>query len=42
VYPAASPGGWHLLGTTDAVLWDDDRSSPALLPPGTPVRFEPA
>lgn len=42
VYPSASPGGWHLLGTTDAVLWDDDRPAPALLPPGTPVRFEPA
>jgi KipI family sensor histidine kinase inhibitor len=41
VYPSASPGGWHLLGTTDAVLWDDGLPTPALLPPGTPVRFEP-
>lgn len=41
VYPSASPGGWHLLGRTDAVLWDLDREPPALLAPGTRVRFEP-
>ncbi len=40
VYPTASPGGWALLGTTDAVLWDVDRDPPALLAPGTRVRFE--
>lgn len=39
VYPTASPGGWHLLGRCDAVLWDDSRDVPALLPPGTIVRF---
>jgi KipI family sensor histidine kinase inhibitor len=40
VYPCESPGGWHLLGTTDADLWDEARDPPALLPPGTTVRFE--
>ena len=40
VYPRASPGGWLLLGTTAAVLWDVDRDPPALLSPGTRVRFE--
>lgn len=40
VYPAASPGGWLLVGTTDVVLWDAARRSPALLAPGTRVRFE--
>jgi len=40
VYPTESPGGWHLLGTTAAVMWDDHRAQPALLPPGTRVRFE--
>ena len=40
VYPGASPGGWHLLGTTDLVLFDPTRSPPALLAPGTAVRFE--
>lgn len=39
VYPRESPGGWRLIGTTDAVLWDDSRSSPALLEPGSRVRF---
>jgi KipI family sensor histidine kinase inhibitor len=39
VYPRQMPGGWQLIGRTDAVLWDLDRSPPALLPPGTRVRF---
>ena len=38
-YPTASPGGWRLLGRTDAPLWDAGRDRPALLPPGTRVRF---
>lgn len=42
VYPGASPGGWQLIGTTDARLWDVDRSAPALLTPGTVVRFRDA
>lgn len=42
VYPRASPGGWQLIGTTDAVLWDLDRDPVALLAPGTRVRFRPA
>ena len=40
VYPAESPGGWRLLGVTDAVMWDVRRDPPALLAPGTRVRFE--
>ncbi|RYC10869.1 5-oxoprolinase subunit B family protein [Nocardioides zhouii] len=40
IYPTASPGGWLVIGTTDAPLWDADRETPALLPPGTRVRFE--
>jgi KipI family sensor histidine kinase inhibitor len=39
VYPQASPGGWQLIGRTDAVLFDVDRDPPALLVPGTAVRF---
>ena len=39
VYPAASPGGWRLLGRTTARLWEPDRDPPALLAPGTRVRF---
>ena len=39
IYPTASPGGWRLLGRTDATLWDPGRRAPALLPPGTRVVF---
>ncbi|QKW37690.1 allophanate hydrolase subunit 1 [Actinomadura sp. NAK00032] len=39
VYPAESPGGWQLIGRTEAVLWDLDRDPPALLRPGISVRF---
>lgn len=41
VYPRSSPGGWQLIGTTDAVLWDPARVPAALLAPGTRVRFVP-
>lgn len=40
VYPRSSAGGWQLIGRTEAPLWDSSRSQPALLTPGTPVRFE--
>jgi KipI family sensor histidine kinase inhibitor len=39
VYPRESPGGWQLIGRTDAVLWDVDRDKPALLTPGMWVQF---
>jgi len=39
IYPRPSPGGWLLIGRTDAVLFDPDREPPALLTPGTRVRF---
>lgn len=41
VYPRSSPGGWQLIGTTEAVLWDATRDPAALLSPGTRVRFVP-
>ncbi|MGN6316549.1 5-oxoprolinase subunit PxpB, partial [Trinickia sp.] len=31
VYPAVSPGGWQLIGRTDATLFDPARNPPALL-----------
>ena len=40
VYPAASPGGWRLLGRTDLVLFDLERDPPSLFQPGARVRFE--
>ncbi|MDQ1651651.1 MAG: hypothetical protein QOI35_851 [Cryptosporangiaceae bacterium] len=39
VYPRELPGGWRILGTTTAVLWDLDRDPPGLFVPGTRVRF---
>ena len=37
IYPRSSPGGWQLIGRTDAVLWNLERG--ALLQPGGSVRF---
>jgi KipI family sensor histidine kinase inhibitor len=39
VYPRESPGGWQLIGTTEAQMWDLSRDRPALLLPGDRVRF---
>jgi len=39
VYPRESPGGWQLIGTTEARMWDLSRDRPALLLPGDRVRF---
>lgn len=39
VYPRSSPGGWQLIGRTDAALWDVRADPPALLRPGVEVRF---
>lgn len=39
IYPRASPGGWHLLGTCDLPLWDFNADPPALMTPGREVRF---
>jgi Allophanate hydrolase subunit 1 len=42
VYPAASPGGWRLLGRTETRVWDVTADPPSMLRPGTRVRFEAA
>ncbi|WP_020522792.1 5-oxoprolinase subunit B family protein [Catelliglobosispora koreensis] len=42
VYPRESPGGWLLLGVTELVLFDLSKEDPALLTPGTTVRFTDA
>ncbi|MDF2583099.1 MAG: allophanate hydrolase [Mycobacterium sp.] len=39
VYPRESPGGWQLIGRTDAALFDVTREKPALLTPGMTVAF---
>lgn len=39
IYPRASPGGWQVIGHTDAVMWDPGREPAALLVAGDRVRF---
>ncbi|MGH3620500.1 MAG: 5-oxoprolinase subunit PxpB [Sciscionella sp.] len=39
-YPRSSPGGWRLIGRTDATLFDPRAERPSLLTPGDVVRFE--
>lgn len=39
LYPQASPGGWQLIGSSDVVLWDVNRTPPALLVPGARIQF---
>jgi len=40
IYPSQMPGGWHLIGRTDVVLFDANNSSkPNLLSIGDVVRF---
>jgi KipI family sensor histidine kinase inhibitor len=39
IYPTASPGGWQLIGHTDVTLFDPARDPPALLAPGSHLRF---
>lgn len=41
VYPQATAGGWHLIGRTEATLWDPTADEPARLRPGDRVRFVP-
>ncbi len=41
VYPLETPGGWHLIGHTDVVLFDPERNPPNLLAAGDRVRFSP-
>jgi len=41
VYPLDTPGGWHIIGRTSAVMFDARRDPAALLAPGDTVRFRP-
>ena len=41
VYPLAMPGGWNLIGRTDATLFDPLADPPARFRPGARVRFVP-
>jgi len=41
IYPAETPGGWHLIGRTRAKPYDHTRAEPFLFAPGDRVRFHP-
>jgi KipI family sensor histidine kinase inhibitor len=41
VYPAASPGGWQLIGRTPLKMFDPNGDPPALLSAGDYIRFIP-
>ncbi|WP_323989699.1 5-oxoprolinase subunit PxpB [Nguyenibacter sp. L1] len=42
VMPCTAPSGWHIIGRTDAVLFDAARAEPGLLRIGDRVRFTQA
>ncbi len=41
IYPAALPGGWHIIGRTPLRLFDASRDQPSLLSAGDRVKFVP-
>jgi len=41
IYPAALPGGWHIIGRTPLRLFDSSREQPSLLAAGDRVQFSP-
>ncbi len=41
IYPAALPGGWHVIGRTPLQLFEPSRDEPSLLRAGDRVRFSP-
>ena len=41
IYPAATPGGWNLVGMTPVPIFDLRHNAPALISPGDDVQFMP-
>lgn len=41
IYPQATAGGWHIIGTTPLRLFDAAREPPALMAAGDSVSFDP-
>jgi KipI family sensor histidine kinase inhibitor len=41
IYPSQSPGGWQIIGRTNAEMFSLDREPNSLLQPGDEVRFVP-
>lgn len=41
IYPAATPGGWHLIGRTPWTMFSARAAEPSRLQPGDRIRFVP-
>ena len=41
IYPAESPGGWHVIGKTPITLFDQNFNPPVFAKPGERIRFIP-
>src|SRR3954453_630017 len=41
-YPVDSPGGWNILGRTNATLWNPDAEPPNRFAPGDVIEIHPA
>jgi KipI family sensor histidine kinase inhibitor len=41
-YPVDSPGGWNILGRTNATLWNPDADPPTRFAPGDVIEIRPA
>lgn len=41
IYPGGTPGGWHLIGSTDFVSWNIDSEHPTPFSVGDRIVFEP-
>ncbi|WP_298913131.1 5-oxoprolinase subunit PxpB [uncultured Algimonas sp.] len=41
IYGLESPGGWQIIGRTDALMFDADRDPPFLVETGDRIRFVP-
>ncbi|MDP2634699.1 MULTISPECIES: 5-oxoprolinase subunit PxpB [unclassified Pseudoalteromonas] len=39
IYPADSPGGWHIIGHTDFSLFDWQKAPPCAIAPGDTLQF---
>jgi KipI family sensor histidine kinase inhibitor len=40
IYPFVSPGGWHILGRTPLMMFDQRQKQPVFLAPGDSVTFQ--
>jgi len=41
IYPADTPGGWHIIGHTNTSLFDSTSAQPCLIKPGDTLEFVP-